>query len=91
MTPSPPDDLPIFVQWMAFLGMRIYPGLVRLQRKTLVRFRRRVHQREAEYQCGMIAEETLAQSVASVVGHIRHANTLTARRASLMASRLLGW
>ena len=77
-------------QGIAFLGVRIYPGLIRLQRKTLVRFGRRVRQREAQYQCGMIDEETLARSVASVVGHIRHANTLTARRASLTAARLLG-
>ncbi|HDP36066.1 MAG TPA: RNA-directed DNA polymerase [Candidatus Hydrogenedentes bacterium] len=49
-------------QGIPFLGMRIYPGTVRLSRQSLVRCRRKVKQREQEFVAGRIAEETLIQS-----------------------------
>ena len=33
-----------------------------------------------QYVCGMIDAETLARSVASMIGHVRHADSLSARR-----------
>ena len=77
-------------QGIAFLGWRIFPGLVRLQRKAWVRFRRQVRRREEQYKYGMIDEETLAQTVTSMLGHVQHADSLAARRAFFAESLSLG-
>jgi len=77
-------------QGIAFLGLRVFPGALRLQRKSWTRFRRRVRWMETQYLCGMISEETLAQSVHSMLGHVHHADVLPARRAFFAASQSLG-
>lgn len=63
-----------------FLGFRVFPGTVRLQRSGWNRFRHRIARREAEFTAFAIDETRLLQSVASLVGHLRHANTLRARQ-----------
>jgi hypothetical protein len=78
------------MQGIPFLGFSVLPGLVKLQRHKWARFRRRVRQREAQYRCGIIDEETLAQSVASMLGHLQHANTLAARRVCFATSHAQG-
>ncbi len=77
-------------QGIPFLGFRIFPGLIRLEGKKWARFRRRVRALEARYDCAMIDEATLACSVASMIGHVIHADSLTARRAFFAGSCSLG-
>jgi hypothetical protein len=54
------------------------------------RFRQRIRELEAQYMCGMMGEETLARSVASMIGHVRHVNSLAARRSYFARSLFLG-
>ena len=77
-------------QGIPFLGFRIFPGLVRLEAKKWARFRQRIRELEGQYICGMMGEETLARSVASMIGHVRHANALAARRSYFARSLFLG-
>ena len=77
-------------QGIPFLGFRIFPGMVRLQRKQWGRFKRKVREREAQFRRGEIDEETLGRSVASLIGHTLHADTLAARRAFFASSLALG-
>jgi len=63
-----------------FLGFRIFPNLIRVQRANLVRFRQKIRQRELEYHSGELEELKFIQSVSSMIAHISHANTLTLRR-----------
>lgn len=77
-------------QGVSFVGFRIFPGLLRLDRRKWTRFRHQVRVLEAQYARGMIAEETLAQAVASMIGHVQHADALTARRQVFAASLFLG-
>lgn len=71
-------------QGMPFLGFRIFPGLIRLDRRKWVRIRRRVRRLEAAYRQGRIDDVQLVQSVSGMLGHIGHANTLTARQQSVV-------
>ncbi len=64
---------------LPFFGYRIFPGLIRLQRANLVRFRRKVMRLEKKYKKGKIKEEDLINSVRSVVAHISHGNTKNLR------------
>ena len=70
-----------------FLGFRIFPGLVRLDRKHLIRFRRRIWGHEQAYRQGDIDEETLVRSVNSVIAHVMHANTYQMRKALFWGER----
>ncbi len=63
-----------------FLGFRVFPGLIRIKRENLVRMRRKVHQKEQLYLEGKITERSLIQSVNSIVGHVAHVNSRSARR-----------
>lgn len=75
---------------IVFLGFRIFPSLIKLEGKKWTRFRRMVRKREAQYLCGMIDEEALARSVGSMIGHVLHADTLSARRRFFANSLSLG-
>ncbi len=67
-------------QGLPFLGLRIFPGLLRVDGRKWARWQRRIRRREAAYQAGRMDQDTLRRSVASRLGHAQHANTLTARR-----------
>ena len=73
-----------------FLGFRVFPSVVRLDGRKLVRMRRQVRQREADYRNGQIDEEVLAQSVQGMVGHVCHIDSLGARKKLFGASLRLG-
>jgi hypothetical protein len=73
-----------------FLGFRIFPNLIRLQRKNLVRFRRKVRAREQAFKEGKIGVEAMSRSVASLVAHVSHANSLQFRRAIFARSEGFG-
>lgn len=67
-------------QGIPFLGMRLYPGTIRLSRPALVRCNRKLKHREKAFAQGRINEEALIQSSGSLIAHISHANTLMLRR-----------
>jgi len=67
-------------QGLPFLGMRLYPGTVRVSRPALVRCRRKLKRREKAFQERRITEEAMIQSVGSLIAHISHADTVTLRR-----------
>jgi len=74
-----------------FLGLRLFPGLIRLQRPNLVRLRRRVRAKERMYVAGEISVEKMAQSVSSMVAHASHANTRRLRRRIFEGSMQFGF
>lgn len=57
-----------------FLGFRVYPNLIRIQRVNLVRFRRKLKRKEAAYQEGRLSREELIESTASMIAHLSHAD-----------------
>ena len=65
---------------LPFLGMRLYPGTIRVSRPSLVRCRRKLKRREKAFQERRITEEAMIQSVGSLIAHISHADTVTLRR-----------
>ena len=67
-------------QGIPFLGFRIFPGTIRVQRSGWTRFKRKVRDRERAYFAGEIDERTFTQSVQSLLGHMQHANTYRLRR-----------
>jgi len=67
-------------QGIPFLGLRVYPGTLRLSRQALTRARRSIAHREHAYTMGRISEEHCIQSVGSLIAHISHADTVTLRR-----------
>jgi hypothetical protein len=75
---------------ISFLGFRIFPGVIRLRSDKWSRFRRRVREREEAFLAGEIDEEELARSVASMIGHLSHADTMEARRRLFADSLSLG-
>jgi retron-type reverse transcriptase len=73
-----------------FLGLRIYPGVLRLNQRTLRRFRRQVRGRERAYQAGRLSLDDLTQAIASLFAHVAHADTLPLRRHMVENSLLVG-
>jgi hypothetical protein len=63
-----------------FLGFRIYPGVLRLNQRTLRRFRWQVRGREKAYRAGRLSLDDLTPAVASLFAHVAHADTLQLRR-----------
>ena len=68
------------MQGVPFLGFRVFPHLVRLQRSKWVRFTREVRKLENLYLQGSICEQELADRVSSMLSHIQHADTYNARK-----------
>ena len=73
-----------------FLGFRIFPNLIRLNRQSLRRFRRRKISYERAYQCGKLDVEKLTASVQSMIAHIQHANSRRLQQSLLLPSLPLG-
>ncbi|MGD8846761.1 MAG: reverse transcriptase domain-containing protein [Desulfobacteraceae bacterium] len=71
-----------------FLGVRIFPSTVRLNHRSLRRFRRKMKAAEEEYLNGKIDADQLAAVVASLFGHLCQADTLHLRR-NLIRSTLI--
>jgi len=66
-----------------FLGFRIYPEMIRLQRKNLIRWRRKLRKKHEHFEEGIISEEKFVSSLQSMIAHIAHSNSLTLRRKEL--------
>lgn len=75
---------------VSFLGFQIFPGMVRLSSDKWARFRRTVRELEESFAAGEIDEDELARSVSSMIGHVQHADTLSARRRFFDSSLNLG-
>ncbi len=73
-----------------FLGFRIYPGVIRLNARTLRRFRRGLRAREKAYREGRLSDTALADAVASLFAHVAHADTVQLRRQLIKGSLDLG-
>ncbi len=73
-----------------FLGFRIFPGMIRLQRKSLQRFRKRLRNMESDFVNGEISVEELSASIQSMIAHMSHANTQRMRQPFLDTSLALG-
>jgi retron-type reverse transcriptase len=80
---------PIF-QGVPFLGVRVYPGMIRLRRAGWTRFKRKVREREQAYRTGQLDERGLVQSVQSLLGHLQHASTGRLRRVFFQQALLEG-
>ena len=68
------------LQGISFLGFRVFPGIIRLDRRHLLQFRRTIREREQAYLNGEIDEVFLVRSVNSLIAHIAHANTYRMRK-----------
>lgn len=73
-----------------FLGFRLFPNLIRLQRQNLVRMRKKIRGKEKECREGMISVEEMAQSVASLLAHVSHADTVRLRQKIFEGSMQFG-
>ncbi len=69
-----------------FLGFWVFPGLIRLQRPNLVRFRRKLKLHERRFRAGLISEKQLIASANSMLAHLSHADSLALRRKELIPS-----
>lgn len=78
------------LQGIPFLGFRVFPGTVRLDKKRLTRFRHKTRERERQYRQGWIDEDFLVNSVRSMVAHVSHANTYMMRKGLFEDSLNLG-
>lgn len=74
-----PCPMPVHVG-IPFLGFRVFPAIIRLDRRALRRFRRRFRARERQYLAGEIDMETLHASVSAMFAHIGHGDTLNLRQ-----------
>lgn len=64
-----------------FLGCRVFPGIVRVKSAGKIRFYRKWGARQGQYAAGVLSDYEFLQSAASLVGHLRHADTRNLRRA----------
>ncbi len=65
---------------ITFLGFRIFPAMIRLDGRTLRRFRRSFRYREQQYQEGRIDINQLNGSVAAMFAHLGHGDTFRLRK-----------
>jgi len=56
---------------LSFLGMRVYPGMIRVRPRNRVLSLRKLRRRVEEWRSGACSEETMATSLESIVGHLR--------------------
>lgn len=73
-----------------FLGFRMFPNLIRLQRPNLIRMRRKIRRKEGKYLSGKITQEALVQAVASLTGYAKHADSMQLRRKLFEGSMQFG-
>jgi retron-type reverse transcriptase len=73
-----------------FLGFRIFPGLLRLDGRKWARFRCRVKALEEQYRRGLLSEESLSRSIASMIGHVQHADSVSVRKKFFASSIHMG-
>lgn len=65
---------------LPFLGVRIFPGVIRLQRQRWIRFQRQLSKRESALLAGQISEKRFLDSVNGLIEQVRWADTLRLRQ-----------
>lgn len=60
---------------LPFLGVRIWPALIRIRRQNLVRSLGKIRKREKEYITGHISHQHYRCSIESLIAHVKHWNT----------------
>jgi len=60
------------IHGLSFLGMRIFPGIIRVRSKNRQRSLRRLRQKVEAWKVGYIEEEKMVQSLTSIAGHLRY-------------------
>lgn len=73
---------------MTFLGYRVFPGHVRLSRRSRDRFRRRLRQYHAHYQTGRWSEEETARHVEPLLAFVRRGESKAFRERVLQQTGL---
>lgn len=73
-----------------FLGVRVYPSLIRLNQRSRRRFFRKVEGLEIAFEAGKLAEDDLASRVASLYAHVAQTDSLHLRRKLAQASIVPG-
>ena len=68
---------------LSFLGVRIFPKLIRIKNENIKRIRKRIDKREKEYFTGKIDEKRYIQSLMSFFGYMNNFNTYELRRSIL--------
>ncbi|MBU6429742.1 MAG: hypothetical protein KGR26_12065, partial [Cyanobacteria bacterium REEB65] len=66
---------------VAFLGMQIFPGLVRFDPPRARRWRERMRSLQRALDLGLEEEDDVQRSADSLIGWARHADSLAFRRA----------
>jgi hypothetical protein len=66
-------------QGLSFLGFRVFPGVIRMARRGWRRFRRKMLAVDGKLAGNRIDDETWRRSTASLVGHLRQAQTRNLR------------
>lgn len=69
------------LQGLPYLGFRIFPGVVRIDRRGWRRFRRKVMAADRKLCAGAVDHDTWQRSMASLVGHLQQADTRNLRAA----------
>lgn len=67
-------------QGLPFLGVRIFPGTVRLPHRTKIRFVRKIAEKELVYGERRLSEQRFMASAQSLVGHVLFSNSRFFRR-----------
>ena len=65
---------------ITFLGYRVWPDRIRLERSNVVRFRRRLKRMRKEFSEGTVGPGEVKQRLAGWLGHAKQANTAALRR-----------
>jgi len=73
---------------MTFLGYRVFPGRVRLSRRSRDRFRRRLRQYHAHYESGRWSEEETARHVEPLLAFVRRGESKAFRERVLQQTGL---
>jgi len=73
---------------LSFLGVRIFPSTIRLQKRNLSRCLRKAKMREKEYLEGKISNKKFIQSVDSIFAYMAQFDTLALRQ-KVMGNRLM--
>ena len=67
------------LQGLPFLGFRIFPGVVRIDRRGWRRFRRKAMATDRKLSSGAVDHDAWQRSMASLVGHMQQADTRNLR------------
>jgi RNA-directed DNA polymerase len=68
------------LEGVPFLGFRLFPGVIRIQRQLLKRWRKKLKGRFKEFEKFRIQESEFLCSVTSLMGFMNHANSLRLRQ-----------